>query len=82
MCAIYNLASIMQKGVEIWLKIPQAGTLSGKAYGMEEDALGGGGGIISGGLKIGGKVEVGGLRLKKFEDTPLHGSRVSLKIFN
>ena len=56
--------------------------MSGKAYGMEEDALGGGGGIISGGLKIGGKVEVGGLRLKKFEDTPLHGSRISLKILN
>ena len=56
--------------------------MSGKAYGMEEDALGGGGGIISGGLKIGGKVEVGGLRLKKSEDTPLHGSRVSLKILN
>lgn len=43
------------KGVEMWFSRPQqrTTTLSGKAYGMEEDALGGGGGgAISGSLKI------------------------------
>ena len=41
------------KCVEIFALDNNTGTLSGKAYGIEEDALGGGGGgAISGSLKI------------------------------
>ena len=49
-------SSILQrvlKCVEIIALDNNTGTLSGKAYGIEEDALGGGGGgAISGSLKI------------------------------
>ena len=55
-CSCIPLIALLYptKGVEMCYVVQLSSTtLSGKAYGMEEDALGGGGGgAISGSLKI------------------------------